>query len=131
MKNRNLGRGSYFEFLGGDSRLLKYRLTEMTYEELFQFFQRRLYFCFAQVSNAGLGHTHASMAATLALRICTSCNTLRLGYTKINFRTSLALWVFVIQKLLQLFQCRFIFGNDILLCSQLYSFSVDDRLGSS
>ncbi|WP_294114891.1 hypothetical protein, partial [uncultured Fibrobacter sp.] len=26
--------------------------------------------------------------------------------------------------LLQLFQCRFIFGNDILLCSQLYSFGV-------
>ena len=56
-----------------------------------------VYFRFAQVPNAGLGHIHASMAATLALRICTSCNTLRLGYTKINFRASLALWVFVVR----------------------------------
>ena len=59
-----------------------------------------VYFRFAQVPNAGLGHIHASMAATLALRICTSCNTLRLGYTKINFRASLALRVFVIGELL-------------------------------
>ena len=29
-----------------------------------------VYFRFAQVPNAGLGHIHASMAATLALRIC-------------------------------------------------------------
>ena len=56
-----------------------------------------VYFRFAQVPNAGLGHIHASMAATLALRICTSCNTLRLGYTKINFRASLALRVFVVR----------------------------------
>ena len=33
--------------------------------------------------------------------------------------------------LLQLFQCRFVFGNDILLCSQLYSFSIDDCFGSA
>ncbi len=57
-----------------------------------------VYFRFAQVPNAGLGHIHASMAATLALRICTSCNTLRLGYTKINFRASLALRVFVLLR---------------------------------
>ena len=31
-----------------------------------------LYFRYAQVPNAGLGHIHASMAATLALRICRS-----------------------------------------------------------
>ena len=30
----------------------------------------KLYFRFAQVPNARLGHIHASMAATLALRIC-------------------------------------------------------------
>ena len=31
---------------------------------------------------------------TLALRICTSCNTLRFGYMKINFHASLTLLVF-------------------------------------
>ena len=30
----------------------------------------KLYFRYAQVPNARLGHIHASMAATLALRIC-------------------------------------------------------------
>jgi hypothetical protein len=44
---------------------------------------------------ASLGHAHASVVAALGLRICTSCNTLRLGYTKINFSAFLALWVFV------------------------------------
>ena len=33
-------------------------------------FLRLLYFRFAKVPNARLGHIHTSMAATLALRIC-------------------------------------------------------------
>lgn len=40
-------------------------------------------------------------------------------------------YAFVVRELLQLFQCRFIFGNDILLRSELCAFSVDYRLGSS
>ena len=70
---------------------------------LLQLFERSLilsddvYFRFAQVPNAGLGHVQINLPATLGLRICTSCNTLRLGYTKINFRASLALWVFVVR----------------------------------
>ena len=63
--------------------------------KLLQLFKCCLYFRFAQVPNAGLGHVQINLPATLGLRICTSCNTLRLGYTKINFRASLALWVFV------------------------------------
>ena len=31
-------------------------------------------------------------------------------------------------ELLQFLQCRFVFGNDILLCSQLYSFSINNCL---
>ena len=37
--------------------------------------------------------------SSLALRICTSCNTLRFGYMKINFLASLTLNVFVVFRL--------------------------------
>ena len=44
-----------------------YLLTTFVYSELCE---RSLDYRFAQVPNARLGHIHASMVATLALRIC-------------------------------------------------------------
>ena len=41
-----------------------------------------LYSRFAQVSNASLGHAHASMVATLDLRICPTANSLLPAYPK-------------------------------------------------
>ena len=99
--------------------------------KLLQLFKCCLYFRFAQVPNAGLGHVQINLPATLGLRICTSCNTLRLGYTKINFRASLALWVFVIRELLQFLERSLVLSNDILLSSQLYAFSIDNGLRCS
>ncbi len=66
-----------------------------------------VYFRYAQVPNAGLGHIHASMAATLALRIC------------------------LVEKLLQVLKGCFILCNNFSLRSELGSFSIDDCFGGA
>ncbi len=96
--------------------------------DLLQFLQRSLvfgnnvYFRFAKVPNVGLGHIHASMAATLALRICTSCNTLRLGYTKKFSCIARLAGVCPVEKLLQVLKGCFILGNNFFLRSELGAF---------
>ena len=66
-----------------------------------------VYFRFAQVPNAGLGHIHASMAATLALRICLA------------------------EKLSQILQGCFVLGDNFSLCSELGAFGVHDSFRSA
>jgi hypothetical protein len=64
-----------------------------------------VYFRGAQKPNASLGYNHASLGATLDLRICTSCNTLRLGYRIASNPASLAFQVFVLFPLLLAYAC--------------------------
>ena len=54
---------AFFGLINCDELKLHVRETRV-------FHSVKLYFRFAQVPNARLGHIHASMAATLALRIC-------------------------------------------------------------
>lgn len=106
--------------------------------------QRRFYFnsfsaasFFAIISCCVASFVRSAFTTASGAALTNFCTFASLKYKMLGSVISMQAWLrlspyaFVVRELLQLFQCRFIFGNNILLCSQLYSFSVDYRLGSS